>query len=252
MTYCTNAGCPARTSERLKHFVSRGAMDIEGIGEKQAEALLEAGIVRDVGDLYSLGERRGELLAMERMAEKSVSNILAAIERSKDRPLSRVIFALGIRHVGSEIAEVLAGHLRSVDALSRAAAEGLTVIPGIGPKIAESVEDFFGQADNREVVEKLRKAGVRFESEAVEAEALPLSGLEFVVTGKLESLSRSEAEAKIRELGGSAGGSVTRKTTHLVAGADPGSKLDRARQLGTSIIDETEFLKMLGEDSGQR
>jgi DNA ligase (NAD+) len=247
MTYCTNAACPAQISERLKHFVSRGAMDIEGIGDKQGDALLEAGLVKDVGDLYSLSERSDDLAAMERMAEKSVSNVLAAIESSKERPLARVIFALGIRHVGSEIAEVLAGHFRSVEALSRASAEELIAVPSIGPKIAESVVDFFSREANRRIVEKLRRAGVRLESGAEEPEALPLSGIEFVVTGRLEALSRSDAEARIRELGGSAGGSVTRKTTYVVAGADAGSKLDRARQLGTTIIDEAEFLRLLGE-----
>ncbi len=251
MAYCTNAACPAQVSERLKHFVSRGAMDIEGIGEKLADALLAAGLVKDAGDIYSLRERRDELAGMERMAEKSVSNVLDAIERSKERDLSRVIFALGIRHVGSEIAEVLAGHARSMDRLSGMSAEELTDIPGIGPKIAESIVGFFAQESNRGIVEKLRKAGVRLASADAGPKTLPFSGREFVITGRLEAFPRSEAEAKIRALGGSAGGSVTRKTTHLVAGADPGSKLDRARQLGAEIVSEEQFLRML-EEAGKQ
>lgn len=247
MTYCANASCPAQAYERLKHFVSRGAMDIEGIGEKQAEALLQAGLVKDGGDLYSLKDKKGELTAMERMAEKSVSNILKAIEGSKERPLPRIIFALGIRHVGSETAEILAGHFGSMDELSRATMEDLTSIPAVGPKIAESIVDFFRQESNNEIIGKLRRAGVRLEAKTRKREALPLSGQEFVLTGKLEAFSRTEAEARIRELGGSAGSSVTGKTTILVAGADPGSKLDRARELGTRIMTEEEFLKLLEE-----
>ncbi len=247
MSYCTNASCPAQAYERLKLFVSRGAMDIQGIGEKQAEALFQSGLVKDVGDLYSLKDKKDELTAMERMAEKSVSNMLAAIEGSKERPLARTLFALGIRHVGSETAEILAEHFRSMDELSRATMENLTSIPAIGPKIAESVIDFFSKESNKAIIQKLRKAGVRLEMEESKREVLPFSGHEFVLTGKLEAFSRTEAEARIKELGGSAGSSVTKKTTILVAGADPGSKLDRARELGTRILTEGEFLNLLEE-----
>jgi DNA ligase (NAD+) len=247
MSYCTNASCPAQAYERLKLFVSRGAMDIEGIGEKQAEALFQSGLVKDIGDLYSLKDKKDEMIAMERMAEKSVSNMLAAIEDSKERPLARTLFALGIRHVGSETAEILAEHFRSMDELFRATMEDLTSIQAIGSKIAESIIDFFRQESNKAIIEKLRKAGVRLEMEESKREDLPLSGQEFVLTGKLEAFSRTEAEARIKELGGSAGSSVTRKTTILVAGADPGSKFDRARELGTRILTEEEFLKLLEE-----
>ena len=245
MAYCTNVACPAQAHERLKHFVSRGAMDIEGIGEKQANALLEADLIKDVGDLYSL--QKDKLIGMERMAEKSVSNLLAAIEESKNRSLSRVIFALGIRHVGAETAEILAKHFGSMDRLSRATEEELTAVPTIGPKIAESIVAFFKQESNRKVIDKLRRAGVRLEAEVTEPTELPLSGEEFVVTGKLEAFPRSEAEARIKELGGSTGSSVTKKTTFLVAGADPGSKLDRARELGIRVLNEEEFLRLLRE-----
>ncbi len=247
MAYCTNAACPAQAHERLKHFVSRGAMDIEGIGEKQASALLEADLIKDVGDLYSLKEKKDKLIGMERMAEKSVSNLLAAIEESKDRSLSRVIFALGIRHVGAETAEILAQHFGSMNRLSRATEEELTAVLTIGPKIAESIVAFFKQESNQRVIGKLRRAGVRLEAEVTEPRELPLSGQEFVITGKLEAFARSEAEARIKELGGSAGSSVTKKTTFLVAGADPGSKLDRARELGTRIVNEEGFLRLLRE-----
>ena len=245
MARCTSASCPAQVYELVKHFVSRGAMDIEGIGEKQANALLEADLIKDVGDLYSL--KKDKLIGMERMAEKSVSNLLTAIEESKNRSLSRVIFALGIRHVGAETAEILAKHFGSMDRLSRATEEELTAVPTIGPKIAESIVAFFKQESNRKVIDKLRRAGVRLEAEVTEPTELPLSGEEFVVTGKLDAFPRSEAEARIKELGGSTGSSVTKKTTFLVVGADPGSKLDRARELGIKILNEEEFLRLLRE-----
>ena len=246
MTRCTSASCPAQISELVKHFVSRGAMDIEGIGEKLADVLLEAGLIKDVGDIYSLREKKDELTEMERMAERSVSNLLDAIDESKERPLSRIIFALGIRHVGAETAEILIKHFDSMDKLSRASEEDLTAIPGIGPKIAESVAAFFRQESNREIIDKLRRAGVKLEKEPAGPEELPLSGQEFVISGKLEAFPRSDAESKIRELGGSVGSSVTKKTTFLVVGADPGSKLERARELGTKVLGEKDFLQMLG------
>ena len=246
MTRCTSASCPAQISELVKHFVSRGAMDIEGIGEKLADVLLEAGLIKDVGDIYSLREKKDEITEMERMAERSVSNLLDAIDESKERPLSRVIFALGIRHVGAETAEILIKHFDSMDKLSRASEEELTAIPGIGPKIAESVAAFFRQESNREIIDKLRRAGVKLEKEPAGPEELPLSGQEFVISGKLEAFPRSEAESKIKGLGGSVGSSVTKKTTFLVVGADPGSKLERARELGTGFLSEEEFLRVLG------
>ncbi len=246
MTRCTSASCTAQISELVKHFVSRGAMDIEGIGEKLADVLLEAGLIKDVGDIYSLREKKDELTEMERMAERSVSNLLDAIDESKERPLSRIIFALGIRHVGAETAEILAKHFDSVDKLSRASEEELTSVPSVGPKIAESVAAFFRQESNRKIIDKLRRAGVKLEKEPAGPEELPLSGQEFVISGKLEAFPRSDAEAKIRGLGGSVGSSVTKKTTFLVVGADPGSKLERARELGTGFLSEEEFLRVLG------
>jgi DNA ligase (NAD+) len=249
MAYCTNAACPAQAYERIKHFVSRGAMDIDGLGEKLVDALIKEGLIKNVADIYSLKEKRDRLLEMERMAEKSASNLLAAIDESRERPLSRVVFALGIRHVGAETSEILVKHFDSVNKLARATEEELTDIPGIGPKIAESIVAFFRQESNKDIIDKLRKAGVKLEIEAAvpeKPEGLPLSGQEFVITGKLEAFTRSDAEARIKELGGSVGSSVTRKTTVLVAGADPGSKLERARELGTKVLSEKDFLQMLG------
>ncbi len=243
MSRCTNMSCPAQIFELVKHFVSRGAMDIEGIGEKLAEALLKAGLIKDVGDIYTLEEEK--LIGLERMGKKSADNVLKAIEESKKRPLSRVIFALGIRHVGSETAEILAKHFGSIDRLSQATEEELMTAPTIGPTIAESIVAFFRQGSNRKVIGKLKKAGVTMQEKAARPHALPLTGKEFVVTGKLDSFTRTEAETRIRELGGSVGSSVSKKTDFLVVGADPGSKLDRARQLGTKILDEKQFLDML-------
>ncbi|MBI2846658.1 MAG: NAD-dependent DNA ligase LigA [Chloroflexi bacterium] len=244
MSRCINSSCPAQIFELLKHFVSRGAMDIEGVGESLCAALLDAGLVKDVADIYYLTKEK--LLTMERMADKSASNVLTSIERSKNRPLSRVIFALGIRHVGGETAELLARHFKSIDELAKANGEVLLSIPTIGPKIAESILDYFRVESNLNVIEKLRRGGVRLEAEAPKAKgALPLAGLQFVITGRLASMSRQQAEDRVKASGGSAGSSVSRKTNYLVVGEDPGSKLDDARRLGTKLLTEEEFLKLL-------
>ena len=243
MHRCTNSACPAQALEKIKHFVSRGAMDIDGVGEKLCQALFEAGLVKDAADLYYL--TREQLLGLERMADKSASNVLDSIGGSKDRPLSRVIFALGILHVGAEYAELLAREFSSIDELAKADEERLRDIPSIGPRIAGSIVVFFRQKGNREIIRKLKKAGVKLEREEAKPGKLPLSGVEFVLTGKLERLTRAAAEAKVRELGGKAGSEVTRKTTYVVVGAEPGSKLDKARKLGIKTISEAEFLKML-------
>lgn len=246
MYYCSNSACPAQVQERLEHFVSRGGMDIRGIGEANSALFLNAGLVKDVADLYELKNKKEELLKLERMAEKSVSNILNAIEKSKDRPLSRLIFALGIRHVGDETAEILAKHFGSIDKLAKASKEELTSIPTIGPKIADSIIAFFRQEENRKIIERLRKAGVRLEEKAAKPQELPLAGLEFVITGRLESFTREEAEARIKALGGTTKDSVTKKTNYLVVGEEPGgTKLLRAQELGTKQITEAELLEML-------
>jgi len=248
MHRCTNAACPSQALERIKHFVSRGAMDIDGVGEKLCQALFEAGLIKDAADLYYL--TREQLLSLERMADKSVSNVLNSIEKSKDRPLARVVFALGILHVGDQYAELLAEHFNSIDALAKASEEDLLSLPSVGPKIAESIMAFFRQEGNKQIIKKLKKRGVRLEREKVKEakpEELSLAGLEFVLTGKLETFSRSEAEAKIKALGGKAGSDVTKKTSYVVVGTDPSSKLAKAEKLGVKTLSEAEFLKLLNQ-----
>jgi len=246
MYYCSNAACPAQTQQRIEHFASRGAMDIRGIGENLSATLFQKGLVRDVADLYYLKEKKEQLLNLEKMAEKSVDNMLSAIEKSKDRPLHRVIFALGIKHVGAEMAEVLSSEFHSIDELAKASRERLISIPTLGHKIADSITAFFRQEENRNIIRRLKDAGVRLEEAVAKPEELPLSGMEFVITGKLETFSRQEAEARIKTLGGAAKDNVTRKTTYVVVGADPGAtKLAHARELGIKQISEEELLNLL-------
>jgi len=247
MYYCSNAACPAQVQQRLEHFVSRGAMDIRGIGESQSAMLLREGLVKNVADLYSL--QKEQLADLERMGEKSAANIVDAINNSRNRPLARVIFALGIRHVGAETAEILAKEFNSLDRLAHASREELTAIPSIGPKIADSIIAFFRQEENREIIERLGRAGVKLKESAAKADELPLSGMEFVITGTLENLTRQAAEDRIKALGGATGSSVAKKTDYLVVGADPGSKLAKARELGTKQLTEGEFIKLLEQSS---
>ncbi len=353
MYYCPNAACPAQVQQRIELFVSRGAMDIRGIGESLSATLFEKGLVKDVADLYYLKDKKEQLLSLDKMAKKSVSNMLNAIEKSKERSLARLIFALGIRHVGAEMAGVLAQKFNDLDALAKATREELkakdmreklkakatreglkakdireelkalatreklkakaireklkakamreklkakdireklkakamreklkakatreglkakatreglkakatreklkakdireelTTIETIGPKITDSIIVFFQQEQNQRIIEKLKKARVWPKREAVPKEAQPLSGMEFVLTGTLASLTRKEAEERIKTLGGASGSSLSKKTTCLVVGADPGSKLAKAQDLGTKILSEGEFLKLL-------
>ncbi|MFH1382884.1 MAG: NAD-dependent DNA ligase LigA [Chloroflexota bacterium] len=247
MYYCSNAACPAQVLARLELFTSRGAMDIRGIGEAMAALLLQEGLVEDVADLYSL--KKEDLLKLERMGDKSADNIIRAIENSKKRSLARIIYALGIRHIGEQMAQLLAEHFGSIDELANASLEELMDIPGIGGKIAESIVIFFRQEDNQRIIEKLKDKGVFPEPEkrAAPPETLPLSGQEFVITGTLRSFSRNEAEERIKVLGGTAKADITRKTTYLVVGVDPGSKLARAQEMGIKQLNEDEFLKLIGE-----
>jgi DNA ligase (NAD+) len=242
--YCTNAACPAQLQEHLQHFASRGAMDIRGIGEAMAEALLREKLVKDVADIYFL--RPEQIESLERMGEKSAANLIGQIEKSKARPLARLVYALGIRHVGEEMAERLTRHFAGLDDLEKAGAQELMLIPSIGPKIAESVVSFFQLERNREIVKKLKEAGVQFRQKpSAPAAGLPLEGLEFVITGTLKSFSRAEAEEKIKSLGGSARPDLTRKTSYLVVGAEPGSKLARAAELGIPQINEDQLISFL-------
>ncbi len=243
-TYCPNKSCPAQIFRLLCHFASRGAMDIEGLGESMAQQLLESKLVEDIGDVYSLTKE--QLVTLERMGEKSAENLLAGIEASKQRPLSRVLFALGIRHVGDETAELLAGHFGSMDALANAALEELEAVPAIGPKTAQSVHEYFQEEQNLELIEKLRAAGVRLEG-ATAAREGPLMGSSFVVTGSLSRWSRNEIESLIKSFGGAVGSSVTKKTSYLVAGESPGSKLVKAQEYNVMVLDEEGFKELLQE-----
>jgi DNA ligase (NAD+) len=245
MYYCANATCPAQAQLRIEHFASRGAMDIRGIGESMSATLFEKGLVKNAADLYYLTQE--QLAEMERMGDKSASNIINSINRSKERPLYRVIYALGIRHVGEEMAQVLAGNFPSIEKLTNTTRDDLMKISAVGPKIADSITAFFQQPENLEIIQRLRDAGVKLEEAPTTPKDLPLSGKEFVITGKLESFSRPEAEAMIRELGGATKDNVTRKTDYVVYGADPGSKLARARELGIKTIEEKDFLKLIGK-----
>jgi len=245
MYYCSNAACPAQVQERLGHFVSRGAMDIRGIGEKLIALLLREELVKDAADLYTLMEKKEKIVQLEKMGEKSADNILKAIEKSKQANLARLINALGIRHVGEETANLLVGHYRNLDDLGSAGREKLMAVPSIGPKIADSIVAFFHEEENQKILEKLRQARVWPEQEQVK-KGLPLSGKEFVVTGTLKTFSREEAHSRIKALGGVTKDNVTKNTTYLVVGEDPGeNKLIRARALGTEQINEEKFLAIL-------
>ncbi|MDY6833700.1 MAG: NAD-dependent DNA ligase LigA [Chloroflexota bacterium] len=243
MHRCTNAACPAQALERLKHFVSRSAMDIDGVGDKLCEALFEAGLVKDLSDFYYLtGE---QLVDLERMAEKSATNVLDSISASKDRPLARVLFALGIEHVGGETSELLARRFRNMRNLAQASQEELISIPSVGPKIAQSILAFFRQESNKRILERLASVGVRLEDEDVGDQQSLLADTEFVITGRLEGFTRQEAESLIKALGGAIGTSVSKKTAYLLVGADPGSKLAKAQKLGIEIINEEDFVRMI-------
>ena len=221
-------------------------MDIEGLGVRQAVALLERGFIHDAADLYALQDKREELVGIDRMGEKSVSNLLEAIEKSKERPLARVLTALGIDHVGFEVAEVLARHFGAIDALMAASEEDLTAVQSIGPKIAASAAAYFAKESNRAVIEKLRAAGVRMEDEErPEPAEQTLTGLRFVVTGRLAQFSRAQIESNIKDAGGAVSGSVSKRTNYLLAGEDAGSKLTDAEKLGVNVIDEDGFLALM-------
>jgi DNA ligase (NAD+) len=249
MSRCTGgmAKCRAQRWELLKHFVSRGAMDVDSLGEKLADQLMRAGLVNDVADLYAL--TREQLLSLERMGEKSAQNVLDSIQASKQRPLSRLIFALGIRHVGSQTAALLAAAFGSLDRLKDAELEEIKAVEGIGPKIAESIFDYFHDPVNLAVIEKLKDAGVNMVGAPTSSDGI-LAGLTFVVTGRLSRYTRGQIEQKIKDLGGTVGDSVSKKTSYLIAGEDAGSKKDRAEKLKTPILDEEGFENLLGERQG--
>ncbi|MBC7253715.1 MAG: NAD-dependent DNA ligase LigA [Actinobacteria bacterium] len=240
---CVNVDCPARLFESILHFASRGAMDIEGLGPATIRELMDKGYVHSVEDIYYLTEE--QLYTLTGFKEKSVSNLMNAIRQSKNRPLSRLLFALGIRHVGAHVAEVLARRFRTMDNLARASLEELLSVEEIGPTIAESVRAFFDEPRNLELIRRLRETGVNMEEE-VEEGPRPLEGMAFVLTGSLSSMTREEARRVIEERGGRVSSSVSRRTDYVVVGTDPGSKYEKARELGVKTIGEEEFLALLG------
>jgi len=242
---CTNFDCPAQISGRLEHWCARGAMDIEGGGEVLVRQLVQAGLVKDVADLYKL--TLSQVAGLERMGEKSAQNFLAGVESSKTRDLWRLIFGLGILHVGVGVAKKLGRQFASLDEIQKASLDELTRAEDVGEVIAQSLYDWFQQARNHELIERLRASGLNFQSHsrpAPGAETGQLTGKTFVLTGTLPTLKREEAAAKIEAMGGKVSGSVSKKTDYLLAGEDAGSKLEKARALGVKIIDEAEFLKM--------
>lgn len=246
-SYCPNRACPAQTVRLIEHWVSQGAMDIVGLGERQVRLLVERGLIQDVADLYTLTAE--SFAGIEGYGPKRIQNVLQAIEASKQRPLARLIFALGIPNVGSTLAAKLAEHYRSLDALANASVAELLAIEGIGPHVAESIVAFFADPDNRALIEKLKRVGVRTEAAPEETPRDgPLAGKTLVITGTLASMTREAAADLIRRAGGTLGSSVTRKTDYLVVGAEPGSaKLEKARQLGIPLLDEQALLRLVGE-----
>jgi len=242
---CTSLACPARLREGIRHFASRRAMDIDGLGDKLVDQLVEKGLVRTVADLYRL--EKEDLLPLERLAEKSATNLIEAIDRSRSTSLARLLFALGIPHVGEQVARVLAAHAGSLERLMDASGEELTAVRGIGPEIAASVAGFFRQPQNRRVVAALLAADVRPAAEppAARTGAGALAGLSFVFTGTLESLTREAAQELVARAGGRSVAAVSRGTSHVVVGADPGSKALRAEKLGVPRLTEEQFLDLL-------
>jgi len=244
---CPNPNCSGQLKERLRYFAGRGQMDIERLGASLIEQLVDGGLVEGFADLYRL--QKEDLAALDRMADKSAQNVLDGIEASKRRPLWRFLAALGIRHVGGQSAQILAEHFGSLEALRNASLEELEAIDQIGPVMAESIHAYFREPRHRAIIDDLVAAGVRPQAEAAKPRTGVLAGKTVVVTGSLEHFTRQQAEQAIKEAGGKASGSVSKKTDFVLAGAEPGSKLDKARELGVTVIDERQFMKMLSREA---
>lgn len=245
--YCENTECPAQIKGRLEHFSARGAMDIEGLGTALINLFVEEGFLHTYADIYDLKIKRDELVAIERLGEKSVDNLLSAVEDSKRQPFARVLFAIGIRYVGAGAAKKLADHFNTIDDLMSADEEKIEAIHDIGPSISQSVVKFFKDPHNNKIIERLKKHGLNFTSEKKAEKKTFFSGKTFVLTGTLSSLSREEASDKIVMFGGKVTSSVSKNTDYLVCGENAGSKLTKAGKLGVSILNEKDFLKKLDE-----
>jgi len=244
---CTNPSCPAKLKESLLHFASRRAMNIEGLGEALVDQLLEKKLVENIPDLYSL--EFDDFEKLERMGPKSSQNLLDEIEKSKQRDVARLIYALGIRYVGERTAQALAVHFRGLETLAKVSLDELIQIEDVGPKVGESIVFFFKQPENIELITKLKEAGLNFSSMKEEREGeRPIAGQIFVLTGKLSGLTRDEAKEIIEDMGGTVASSVSSKTTYVVVGESPGSKLKQAQKLNIPTLGEKKFLKLVEKD----
>jgi len=248
ITRCINVACPAQLKANIKHFASKAAFDIDGLGDKLIDQLVEKGLVRQYADIFHLS--RDQLRELERMGDKSAENLINAINASREVSLSRFLYAIGIRHVGQHTAGLLAGRYPDLDALSRAGETELAAIEGIGPVVAKSISDFFSRSENLEILQALQDAGVVIRSEQASSDqqalgSSALSGKSFVLTGRLETLSRDQAKKQIKAAGGKVTGSVSSKTDYVVAGEAAGSKLDKARELGISVLSESDLKTLL-------
>ncbi len=246
--YCENPECSAQIKGRLIHFASRGAMDIEGLGDALIDLFVDKGFITHFSDIYKLKDKREELIQIERLGEKSIDNLLKSIEKSKSQPFAKVLYAIGIRYVGAGAAQKITDHFNSIDDIIAASEEDISAIYEIGPSISKSIKQFFSDKKNVKLIEELRKSGLTFVSEKKEIVQSALTGKTFVLTGTLSSLSRDDAGARIIALGGKVTSSVSKNTDFVIAGEKAGSKLSKAESLGVKVLDETTFLKMLEEN----
>jgi DNA ligase (NAD+) len=246
--FCINATCPAQLVRQVEYFVSRSAMDIEGFGIKIGEQLVQEGLIKDIADIYFL--EREELLKLEGFAEKKVDNLLTAVQASKQQPFERLLTGLGIRYVGSVVASLIVAEYPSIDALQQATQAELEAIEGVGPRIAESIVEWFSRSPNLALIEKFRRAGLTLETAEPEATTIAqsLAGLTFVITGTLPTWTRDEARTFIEQHGGKVTGSVSNNTDYVVVGEKAGSKLDKAQRLGVSILDEERLRNLAREN----
>jgi DNA ligase (NAD+) len=240
---CTGMACPAQIKENLAHFASKGAMDMDGLGRKYLEQMVDKAIIEDPADLYFLEKK--DLMKMERMGDKLAENLLDAIDKSRQPSLTHLIYALGIRNVGFHLAGVLAKHFKSIDALARQSVEDLTAVHEIGPIVAESIYNFFHNPKNLKILKKLKQGGVQFPEEEAEVREIPLAGQTFVLTGSLDAFTRDEARQIIEDLGGRVASSVSKKTDYVIVGKDPGSKYDKALKLGVKTLTEKGFKSLI-------